>query len=294
MKILVGGLPLAPRSDVRTAASFEDVLDTLAAHRRERVLVITEPEEYEHASRVARNAVAGPDIVVVVVDGFRTARVQLAAGLCRLTPEHYGLAAAVRDELARQVHTRLALKGLGRLSVPAPTVRQQISGWWPGARFEVDTTAGTITRAASFAWGVPADRIAVEAAHDPKGSLKVGHDDAGPDLVLEAPARPGYASRVWAEQSVGPRDIDEVVARLCATVPVLTCPMCANLRSGDLCLWCGCHGVPELDEPGSLESLGLRQPPVGRVDLVPGDTPGSLTLQWTISDDDLRSMGVDL
>lgn len=242
MKILVGDLPLAPRPDAIVARDVETALDALHAHRRDRVLVVAEPEVYEHAARVVRNAVAGPDVTLVVLDGFDTARLHVAAALCELDPEDYGLARHVAVDLGRQVHTRLALTGLGRLSSPAPTLGQQIAGWWPATRFEVDVPAGTVARVREFSWASEPHLIAIRTGVDPRGALTIDDGAGQPELTLPTPARrPAYASRIWAEQSVAPRGLGASVAGLCAGLPHLECPMCGRRRCPDLCLWCGSH-----------------------------------------------------
>lgn len=273
MKILVTDIPLAPRPDLVVAPDLDAALDALQAHRREPVLVVAEPETFEHDARTVRNAVAAAEAALVVVGSYRTARVHVAAALCHLRPEDYGLAREAAARLARQVHTRLALTGVSRLSTPGPSLGQQISGWWPPTRFEVDVSAGTVTRTRGFSWGTDAHLRAIQTGSDPRGPLRIDHGSAGPELTLPAPARrPDYASPVWAEQSVAPRDLGESVAALLADLPAPDCPMCGRRRAPDLCLWCGSHGVTRPAEAAA-------------------DPPTNESLTWTITDDDLRTMG---
>lgn len=287
MKILVGDLPLAARAGTVVATDLDAALAALHEHRRERVLVVAEPEIYEHAARMVRNAVAGPDVTLAVVGGYRTARVHVAAALCRLSPEDYGLARLVAAELATRVHTRLALTGVSRLSTPSPTLGQQLAGWWPTTRFEVDAAAGTVTRTREFSWGVESHLLAIETGSDPRGKLRIAHGVAGPELTLAPPAhRPAYASAVWAEQSVAPRDLGDTVAGLCDAMPRLACPLCGRRRAPDLCLWCGSH---QRAGTSGTQGTASNQSAPGTQGVQRG--AGEAPIDWTITEQDLPTTG---
>lgn len=186
----------------------------------------------------------GPNDIEVLVHTSQSPTRQLLLSLClaQLDSHCLGMAEAVLGALQSEVNTYAAVKSVGRLSSPAPSLGQHLRSLFPGSMFSVDLGADAVTSVSQPTWPtVTSATIGAWCAGDKAGKLDDGLSQTGlPQIKAPVGATP-WGAKAWAEMSTLSQAPDTLVARLISVVESQNCGYCGRITGVQGCRFCGTY-----------------------------------------------------